>query len=402
MSAAQSAVAGLTPQRLEASFVQQTRPNAALFTHLYSFKGGDDGAQPFAGLIELNGTLYGTTAYGGTGCSSSSGCGTVFESTTSGQETVLYRFQGGKDGANPYAGLVDVNGALYGTTARGGTGCSGSGGCGTVFKITTSGKETVLYSFKGAPDGLAPIANLTVLNGTLYGTTRAGGTGCSRSSGCGTVFRITTSGKETVLYSFEGEQREKDGAIPLAGLTQLKGALYGTTVSGGRGNLGTVFKITASGRVTVLYRFWRNGYEPHAGLTNVKGMLYGTTYRGGANLQGIVFEITTAGKERVVYNFKGGKDGGAPDADLTELNGTLYGTTPVGGGRSENGTVFQVTAAGAEHVIHAFERKRDGIEPQSNLIAVDGALYGTTVGGGGVVCTSFVPSGCGTIFEVTP
>ncbi|MGA7284417.1 MAG: choice-of-anchor tandem repeat GloVer-containing protein [Candidatus Cybelea sp.] len=402
MSAAQSAVAGSTLQHLEASFVQQTRPNAAPFTHLYSFKGGADGAQPFAGLIELHGTLYGTTAYGGTGCSGTSGCGTVFESTPSGQETVLYRFQGGKDGANPYAGLVDANGALYGTTAGGGAGCSGSGGCGTVFKITTSGKETVLYSFKGAPDGLAPIANLTVLNGTLYGTTRAGGTGCSGSSGCGTVFRITTSGKETVLYSFQGEEREKDGAIPLAGLTRLKGALYGTTVSGGHGNLGTVFKVTASGRVTVLYRFWRNGYEPHAGLTNVEGTLYGTTYHGGANLQGTVFEITTVGKERVVYNFKGGKDGGAPDADLIELNGTLYGTTPLGGGRRENGTVFQISAAGTEHVIHAFERKRDGIDPQSKLIAVSGALYGTTVGGGGVVCTSFVPSGCGTIFEVTP
>lgn len=153
--------------------------------------------------------------------------------------------------------------------------------------------------------------------------------------------------------------------------------------------------------MTVLYRFWRNGYEPHAGLTNVEGTLYGTTYHGGANLQGTVFEITTAGKERVVYNFKGGKDGGAPDADLIELNGALYGTTPEGGGRSENGTVFQISAAGTEHVIHAFERKRDGIDPQSSLIAVDGALYGTTVGGGGNVCTSFVPPGCA-IFKVTP
>jgi len=386
--------------------VRQTRPNAALFTHLYSFKGGDDGAQPFAGLIELNGTLYGTTAYGGTGCSGSSGCGTVFESTTSGQETVLYRFQGGKDGANPYASLVDVNGALYGTTASGGAGCSGSRGCGTVFKITTSGKETVLYSFKGAPDGLAPLGNLTVLNGTLYGTTRAGGTGCSGSSGCGTVFRITTSGKETVLYSFQGEQRGKDGATPLAGLAQLKGALYGTTANGGKDNLGTVFKITASGRETVLYRFGRrgsNGFDPAAGLINVKGTLYGTTpHSYGAHLSGTVFKITPSGKETVIYYFKGGNDGGFPYAGLIEFNGSLYGTTSVGGGGRENGAVFQISAAGVEHVIHAFERSRDGLDPQSNLIAVNGALYGTTVGGGGVVCTSFVPPSCGTIFEVTP
>ncbi len=401
MSTAQSAVAGSALQRLKPSFVSQTRPNAAHFTHLYSFKGGDDGAQPFAGLIELNGTLYGTTAYGGTGCSGSSGCGTVFESTTSGQETVLYRFQGGKDGANPYAGLIDVNGALYGTTAGGGTSNDG-----TVFKITTSGEETVLYSFKGAPDGLAPNANLTVWNGKLYGTTRAGGTGCSGSSGCGTVFRITTSGEETVLYSFQGEQREKDGATPLAGLTKLNGALYGTTANGGKDNLGTVFKITASGRETVLYRFGRrgaNGFDPEAGLINVKGTLYGTTpHSYGAHLQGTVFEITPSGKETVIYFFKGGNDGGFPEAGLFELNGGLYGTTTVGGGRHENGTVFQITAAGVEHVIHAFERKRDGIDPESSLIAVDGALYGTTVGGGGNVCTTFVPPGCGTIFELTP
>ncbi len=393
-------------QRLEPSFLQQARPNAAIFTHLYSFKGSDDGAQPFAGLIELDGTLYGTTAYGGTGCSGTSGCGTVFESTTSGQETVLYRFQGGKDGANPYAGLVDVNGALYGTTAGGGSGCSGSGGCGTVFKITTSGKETVLYSFKGAPDGLAPLGNLTVLNGKLYGTTRAGGAGCSGSSGCGTVFRTTTSGIETVLYSFQGAQREKDGATPLAGLTQLKGSLYGTTANGGRDNLGTVFKITASGKETVLYRFGRraaNGFDPEAGLINVKGTLYGTTRHSyGAHLSGTVFEITPSGKETVIYFFKGGNDGAFPEAGLFELNGTLYGTTTVGGGRHENGTIFQVTTGGVERVIRAFERKRDGIDPESNLIAVNGALYGTTVGGGGIVCTPFVPPGCGTIFEVTP
>ncbi|HEY2474227.1 MAG TPA: choice-of-anchor tandem repeat GloVer-containing protein, partial [Candidatus Cybelea sp.] len=142
------------------------------------------------------------------------GCGTVFSISAAGKETVLYAFKGGSaDGEFPSASLLKVNGKLYGTTS------GGYNREGTVFAITTSGKETSLYSFKGAPDGAQPSAPLLNVKGTLYGTTAKGGSGCS--SGCGTVFSITKSGKETVLHSF-GEANE-DGRYPLAGLIDVGG-----------------------------------------------------------------------------------------------------------------------------------------------------------------------------------
>ena len=164
--------------------------------------------------------------------------GTVFSITTSGAETVLYSFKGPPDdGDLPAAGLVNVKGALYGTTEFGDT-----TGDGTVFSVTTSGTEKLLYSFKGYGDGVAPLASLVNVKGTLYGTTFHGG-----ANGPGTVFSITPSGTEKVLYSFQGNP---DGAYPVAGLVNVKGTLYGTTWEGGAhscrstGNCGTVFSLS--------------------------------------------------------------------------------------------------------------------------------------------------------------
>ena len=212
---------------------------AQTFTVLYWFKGlQDDGINPEAGLVrDKAGNLYGTTGHGGDGTN----FGTVFKLDTTGKETLLHSFAGGAtDGQNPYAGLVrDKTGNLYGTTSFGGA--SGIGlGLGTVFKLDTTGKETLLYSFAGgATDGQSPQAGLIRDNaGNLYGTTVLGG-----ASGLGTVFKLDTTGKETALHSFTG--RPRDGAIPLAGLIQdAAGNLYGTTVSGGLLGLGTVFKLT--------------------------------------------------------------------------------------------------------------------------------------------------------------
>jgi uncharacterized repeat protein (TIGR03803 family) len=252
-------------------------------TVLRSFAGGSgDGAYPFAGLINVKGTLYGTTEYGG-----ATNEGTVFAISTSGAETVLHNFgTGSGDGVYPYAGLLNVKGTLYGTTEGGGANCSARGGCGTVFKITTAGVENVLYSFKADPDGEHPFAGLINVNGTLYGTTDEGGTYCESSSafGCGTVFAITTSGTETVLNSFGAGSG--DGSYPDAGLLNVKGTLYGTTSSGGAYAYGgTVFKITTSGAETVLHSFEGpagDGSLPFAGLINVNGTLYGTTGYGGS------------------------------------------------------------------------------------------------------------------------
>jgi uncharacterized repeat protein (TIGR03803 family) len=203
---------------------------------LHSFTENLDGAEPWAALINVDGTFYGTTHLGG-----ASNSGTVFKISRSGTETVVYSFKGGSDGAGPVAGLVDVNGALYGTTGVGGTGTSCYESCGTVFKMTFSGAETVLYNFKGGSDGNDPWGVLTNVGGTLYGTTYAGGgSGCYGGYGCGTVFKITASGTESVIHSFTGAW---DGATPRAGLLDVNGTLYGTTYAGGKHGVGTVFSI---------------------------------------------------------------------------------------------------------------------------------------------------------------
>ena len=235
---------------------------APVETALYRFTGGSDGSEPFAGLIaDKEGALYGTTQSGGRTINCNGNCGTVFKLTppakgqTAWNEIVLYRFTGGNDGSEPVAGLIaDKEGALYSTTAFGGT------GNGTVFKLTppakgqTAWKETVLYRFTGGSDGIEPRAGLLAdKEGALYGTTQSGGGTINCNGNCGTVFKLTppakgqTAWKETVLYRFTGGS---DGFEPLAGLiADEEGALYGTTQSGGgTGNggigFGTVFKLT--------------------------------------------------------------------------------------------------------------------------------------------------------------
>jgi uncharacterized repeat protein (TIGR03803 family) len=303
-------------------------------TLLHGFKGGSgDGAHPYAGLVNVKGRLYGTTYDGG-----AKNHGTVFSITPSGTETVLYSFKGGsRDGANPYAGLVNVKGTLYGTTHSGGANAGG-----TVFSITPSGTETVLHSFGGSGDGEYPFADLFNVSGMLYGTTMDGGAYGSGSYGSGTVFAITTSGTETVLHSFGSSG---DGANPYAGLVNVKGTFYGTTLSGGANNEGTVFSITPSGTEAVLHSFGGSGdaYSPYAGLVNAKGILYGTTFYGGANGQGTVFSITLSGRETLLYSFQGGSGGGYhPYAGLVSVKGTLYGTTYYGGADGD-GTVFSLS-----------------------------------------------------------
>jgi uncharacterized repeat protein (TIGR03803 family) len=375
------------------------------YSVLYSFKGGTgDGAFPDSGLINVSGTLYGTTLFGGSGsCTSSgfSGCGTVFAITTSGTETWFYSFAGGSgDGESPTAGLLNVKGTLYGTTYSGGayTYCAG-GGCGTVFKITLSGVESLLYTFGGPGDGANPRASLINVKGKLDGTTEDGGHFSCSGEGCGAEFSITTSGYETAEYSFD----RKDGAFPAAALVNVRGMLYGTTTEGGTiacasEGCGTVFSVTKSGTENVLHSFGAkgDGDYPYAGLVNVKGTLYGTTYLGGAKGKGTVFSITPSGKETILHSFKGAPDGLAPVASVTVLNGTFYGTTKNGGtGKCKQGcgTVFAITPSGRELVLHSFS-SRGGKYPQAGLISVNGTLYGTTTEGGA--------NGDGTVFSLSP
>jgi uncharacterized repeat protein (TIGR03803 family) len=313
--------------------------------HSFEASSGEDGKNPRAGLIDGAGTLYGATIHGG---SASCYCGTVFKVTPSGAETVLYSFKGNPDGYGPDAGLLYVNGTLYGTTVNG-----GANGDGTVFAIAPSGKETVLHSFAGQPDGAHPYAGLMNVNGTLFGTTTKGGANCSSSGGCGTIFTIAKSGAETVLYSFKGGSG--DGRYPTQEvLLDVNGTLYGTTKRGGTNGRGTVFSITTSGKENVLHSFGgsKDGVFPYGGLIDVNGTLYGTTSNGGSVSCGVrygdihgcgtVFSITISGKETVLYSFGAPKDGKYPYAGLINVNGTLYGTTTAGGAK-DAGTVFSLS-----------------------------------------------------------
>jgi uncharacterized repeat protein (TIGR03803 family) len=255
---------------------------------LYGFSGGADGEYPYAGLVQdAAGNLYGTTGYGGT-----SNDGTVFKLSKAGNETVLYSFTG-STGEYPLGGLVAGKGFddLFGTTEEG-----GKYGYGTVFKVASkTGKETVLHSFEyNGSDGAYPGYGYLVQDpqGNFYGTTEVGG-----PSGAGTVFKMTSSGTETVLYSFSGGA---DGGYPFAGVILDKnGNLYGTTYEGGDlkcGNVygcGTVFMLDTSGKETVLHSFKdSDGAYPYAGLIrDAKGNLYGTTYAGGHDY-GVVFKLT--------------------------------------------------------------------------------------------------------------
>jgi uncharacterized repeat protein (TIGR03803 family) len=378
-------------------------PRIASENVLYAFQGGQDGIHPGGSLREAQGVLYGTTQHTGSGCH----CGTVFAvNPASGQEHIVYHFRGAPDGADPDANLVGLNGTLYGTTYRGG---SSRCRCGTVFAVNPStGRERIVYSFQYKPDGALPFGNLIAVNGVLYGVTSLGGDSNGTCfSGCGTVFAINAkSDQETVLYRFQGRT---DGDEPLEGLLNVNGILYGTTFRGGTlvssgCACGTLFSVDPnSGKETVLYRFGANGMWPESSLVALSGTLYGVA-GGGVKGEGIVFAFDLAsGQERVVYTFQGGPNDGAVPMGVTYSNGLLYGTTDLGGLCRQSvygcGTVFSVNpSSGRETILHDFGGDRDGARPYSGLLAVNGALYGTTHEGGHA-CTE--KNGCGTVFSIT-
>ena len=371
---------------------------ASSYRVLHNFS-GSDGAYPQASLIEVNGTLYGTTTGGGThGLAPKNGV--VFSISTNGKERVLHDFGPmARDGNYPGAALLAVHGIFYGTTELG-----NKANTGTVFSLTTSGKERVLYRFgEFGPSPGQPSASLIDNDGTLYSTTNFGG-----ASNLGTVFSITTSGKERVLHSF-GRPYRTDGQIPASALVALSGTLYGTTYDGGlygRGHQcgsycpgdGTVFSISPSGEEHVLHSFGSgsDGINPATALIVVAGKLYGTTFGGGRYGQGTIFRISPSGDEHVLYSFgTTANDGAGPMGNVIEVNDRLYGTTIGGGAYVTWGTVFSVSLNGSgERVLHSFGGPKDGRHPEAALLGVDGTLYGTTNTGG--------PANRGTVFALTP
>ncbi len=352
------------------------------FSVLYTFAGQPDGAVSVAGMIASNGTLYGTTQVGGQG-----GAGSIFTTSTAGKEKVIYSFgSGNPDGVFPVAELTLMSSTFYGTASSG-----GSHGFGAIFKTDKSGHESLVYSFKGGSDGSAPYARLVAHNGVFYGTTYTGGGSANCPQGCGTVFSVTPGGTEHVLHAFKGASG--DGAGPIAPLLLVGSTFYGTTGGGGKFGTGTIFKTSLSGKEQVLHHFGASmdGSEPEAGLVSLGGKLYGTTNTGGTHADGTVFYTSSAGGATVTYNFKGGADGANPEAALTVYKGKLYGTTAAGGS-SNQGTVFTVGTGGSESVLHAF-KSQEGSDPRARLVVVNGQLYGTT---------SLGAKGFGTIFKASP
>ena len=306
------------------------------YTSLHNFTGKSDGGYVLAPVIlDGEGNLYGTTYQGGDmHCSPGQGCGTIFKIDSSGNETVLYAFKSDiPDAAFPSTSSLirDDSGNLFGTTTSGGT-----SGIGTVFEVNASGQETVLYSFTGDKRGAYPDGNIARdPKGNIYGTARFGDPECNPAySGCGIAFKLTSTGKFTVLHTFHKFVGENPSGLFRA----QSGNLYGTTLLGGDLNCnggqgcGTVFKINPQGKLTTLYTFHgTDGAFPTSGvIQDSYGNLYGTT---SAGTTGVVFKLNPSGHETVLYTFTGGTDGGGPQGSLLldPNTGALYGTTNTGG-----------------------------------------------------------------------
>jgi uncharacterized repeat protein (TIGR03803 family) len=352
-------------------------------TVLYDFTGKSGGSNPNGALVmDGSGNLYGTASTGANkGCSNSkhgkNSCGTIFKLTSKGKESALYAFKGGKDGGDPVGGLVaDSSGNFYGVTGFGGGSQKDCNkGCGTVFKVTPGGTETTLHAFTSGSDGNGPVAGVIVDgSGNLFGTTLQGGSndrcGGTDAHGCGIVFKLASGGAESVLHVFTGAS---DGAFPAASLLEDGvGNLYGTTGAGGSTNT------------------------------------CGTAWQG----CGTVFEIAANGTESVLHAFTG-SDGAYPAGSLiADGSGNLYGVTTAGGSSDDCGegpygcgTLFKLAANGTETILHVFAGGSDGAYPLPGLYA-DGAgdLFGTTGAGGSTdTCgkLGLLPnaSGCGVVFE---
>ncbi len=321
-------------------------------------------------------------------------------------ETLLHQFAGSPDGANPDAGPTLKGTTLYGTTMEGGTG-PGNTGYGVVYSVsTTTGKETILHTFTGKQpngDGAEPYGGVSFdTHGNLYGTTLTGG-----KYNYGTIYAIAKSGKqyvETVLYSFDGGL---DGAYPyyVTPVLDKLGNLYGTTAYGGYYGNGVVFKL-AGGILTTLHSFHQasgDGYTPDAGVVlDTKGNIYGTAPGGGAYGDGVLYEITASGAYSILYNFTGGADGWTPRSPLVFKGGSLYGTTQDGGAGCTwgCGVIFKYTLATGKKA--GKETVLHTFNGTDGLYPLYGALVFDKLGNLYGTTLNGGPSNLGTVYKLAP
>ena len=400
-------------------FANAVASPAQIFTSIASFN-SSNGYSPASLTQGSDGNFYGLTNFGGPGDLCYSSCGTIFKLTPSGVLTTLYTFcsqPGCTDGELPSGLLVQASdGNFYGTTGSGGSLQCSAGTCGTFFKVTTSGALTTLHDFTGT-DGVGPTGVVRSSDGNFYGATYGGGTSsiCSEGEGCGTVFKIGTTGTLTTLYNFCSQPGCLDGLAPDAPPLQATGGnLYGTTAFGGRQGDGNIYKLSSTGSLTVLYSFCSqqncvDGSLPTSSLIQATdGNFYGTTSMGGTGSfaqGGTIFRITPSGTLTVLYSFCNQidcADGSDPVSSLIQAtDGNFYGTT-LNGGANLAGTIFKITPTGTLTTLYNFcslSNCTDGSTPGVGLIqATNENFYGTTAeGGSSHNCTD----GCGTVFSLS-
>ena len=383
-----------------------TLAEGATLSVIHTFRGGSDGAEPWsAPIMDAAGNLYGTTAFGGNGqgcpVADHGGCGTVYKITPDGTETVLYAFRGNSDGRFPQAGLLlDEGGNLFGTTLLGGNaGCNGDG-CGTVFRIAPDGDETILHAFAAdGSDAAEPVAGLVRdSSGNLYGAGTGGGPARS-----GMIFRIAPDNTYSIVHIFTGKPEQQGNPNSL--MIDRYDNIYGTTGYPGEyeyceGYCGTIFTVTMFGVFRTLHVFsTAEGTIPAGTLVkDGSGSLYGTTYGGGTAACGCgtIFRLAKDGTFTRLYSFQAGTDGAWPEGGVAmDKNGNLFGTTVDGGAGCSIGcgTLFRLDSAGTESVVYSFLKKK-GASPVSGVFRADGGrLYGTALLDGG---------GKGTVFKIRP
>lgn len=395
---------------------------AQTFTVLHAFTSVPDGANPNPVIRDSHGNLFGTTEWGGTVCGADGyTCGTVFEIDSSGNETVLHRFAGGADGANPVAALVeDAMGNLYGTTQGNGAIAAVS----TVFKLAPNGQETVLYTFDGPAGCCADAALVLDAAGHLYGTSPyAGESGCGRNRlGCGTIYEITASSisRIRVLHNFDGS----DGELPSGSLVRdSEGNLYGTTVAGGdlacvgtyNGNVyagcGTVYKLAPNGTLTVLHAFTgqADGSTPLGVIQDSAGNLYGIAQVGGdLNCYapqgcGTIFKVSVNGSFSVLYTFPPTVTRNPAYASLLlrDSEGNLYGAKQADGAHAA-GMLFKLDINGNFSDLFDFPvyGGPDGARALGITMDTAGNFYGDMELSGRF--PPACPEGCGTVFKLLP
>jgi len=341
---------------------------AQSFATLYSFGGGTDGANPYAGLLPSSNTLYGTAYSGG-----NAGLGAIFSLKTDGTAfTTLYSFSGASDGAKPHGALVLSGNVLYGTASSGGPNNNG-----TVFAVNTDGIGLqTLHAFAAYgqfvtnDDGATPVGALILWNNTLFGTALYGG-----GTGNGTVFKLNTDGTGfTTLYSFSGGT---DGGLPQGTLVLSGGTLYGAASVGGSSGNGTMFKVNIDGTgFAALYSFPASDGTLPNGLILSGQTLYGTAGGGGSFGYGTVFALNTDGTgSRTLHSFSG-SDGRTPVSPLLLSGSILYGAAQYNTGGSGDGTIFAINADGTGFTnVYSFTatsgvagQNSDGSEPNSGLV----------------------------------